>query len=166
MADNITTPFGTFRTDEISGVHTQIVKLGSGLADSTELLGGDAANGLDVDVTRVGGVGGTTFRDLDAKATVGINVKASAGKVLTLTIANKNAAIRYFKLYDKATAPTSADTPKATIPVQPNSTISVLGDSIGASFPTGIGYRASTGVADNDNNDPTANDVIIFGTYA
>jgi hypothetical protein len=166
MADNFQTPYGQFGAKDVgAALLHQFIKLsfGTGVVPAD----GDAANGLDVDVTRVGGAGGTQFRDLDAKATTGINVKNTAGKLLTLVASNQHATLkRYLKLYDKATAPVAGDTPKATIVLMPATTILVLGDSIGASFPTGIGYRASTAVADADNTDPTANDVVISGTYA
>lgn len=60
MADNVTIPAtgtGTatpvVATDDVSGVHYQYVKLADGAADSSAKIGGDATNGLDVDVTRV-----------------------------------------------------------------------------------------------------------------
>ena len=42
-------------TDETGGVAYQRVKLVDGAIDGTDAIGGDATNGLDVDVTRVGG---------------------------------------------------------------------------------------------------------------
>ena len=64
MADNVTIPAsGTgdatpkVATDQLAtGEHVQIVKLADGTADSAARIAGDAANGLDVDVTRVQGV--------------------------------------------------------------------------------------------------------------
>lgn len=60
MADNVTIPAsgtGTatpvIATDDVSGVHYQYVKLVDGAADATGKIGGDATNGLDVDVTRL-----------------------------------------------------------------------------------------------------------------
>lgn len=56
MADNvpITAGSGTdIATDDVSGAHYQYVKLADGAADSSAKIGGDATNGLDVDVTRV-----------------------------------------------------------------------------------------------------------------
>lgn len=56
MADNvpITAGSGTnIATDDVSSVHYQIVKLADGTLNSTALIGGDATNGLDVDVTRM-----------------------------------------------------------------------------------------------------------------
>ncbi len=74
MADNLTTtttvstiPSGTvIATDEISSAHVQIVKLMDGTDGGSGRIGGDAANGLDVDVTRVSGTvtvgdGGSTI---------------------------------------------------------------------------------------------------------
>jgi len=56
MADNveITAGVGTpISTDEIGGKHYQRIKIADGVDDSTAMIGGDAANGLDVDVTRI-----------------------------------------------------------------------------------------------------------------
>lgn len=70
MADNVAITAGsgtTIATDDISGVHYQRVKLVDGTLDGTSAIGGDATNGLDVDVTRIqagenhlGEVGGKT----------------------------------------------------------------------------------------------------------
>lgn len=56
MADNVAITAGsgtTIATDDISGVHYQRVKLVDGTLDGTGAIGGDATNGLDVDVTRI-----------------------------------------------------------------------------------------------------------------
>lgn len=58
MADNVTANAGSggavFRTDEVSvNVHVPYTKLMSGTDGATDLIPGDAANGLDVDVTRL-----------------------------------------------------------------------------------------------------------------
>ena len=100
-----------------------------------------------------------TYRNLDAQITGSI-VKASAGGIFDLTVSNANAAIRYLKLYNKATAPTSADTPVRTYMLPPSSTV-VIPVTDGINFTAGISLRASTGVADNDNTAPAANDVIV-----
>jgi hypothetical protein len=59
VADNTTLDPGTggdtIATDDIGGVKYQRVKLVDGTADSATAIGGDATNGLDVDVTRVQG---------------------------------------------------------------------------------------------------------------
>jgi hypothetical protein len=64
MADNIiysgsgsSVPANTVqKTDDVGGAHVPYVKLLDGTADGTGAIPGDAANGLDVDVTRVQGV--------------------------------------------------------------------------------------------------------------
>lgn len=100
-----------------------------------------------------------TYRNLNAQTTGSI-VKAAAGGIFDLTMSNANAAIRYLKLYDKATAPTASDTPIRTYLLPPSSTV-VVPVTDGIRFDAGISLRASTGVADNDNTAPSANDVIV-----
>jgi hypothetical protein len=59
LANNTTLNAGTggdvIATDDIAGTKYQRVKLMDGTEDSTAVIPGDAANGLDVDVTRVSG---------------------------------------------------------------------------------------------------------------
>jgi len=100
-----------------------------------------------------------SYRNLNVQIT-GSVVKASAGGIFDLTMCNTNAAIRYVKIYDKATAPTSSDTPIRTYSLPPSSTV-VVPVTDGIDFTLGISLRASTGVADADNTAPSANDVIV-----
>ena len=55
MADNTVLPGTgeTYAADDCAGVKFQRVKLVNGTLDATDAIGGDAANGLDVDVTRM-----------------------------------------------------------------------------------------------------------------
>jgi hypothetical protein len=57
MSDNTTLNVGTggdvYASEDISSVKYSLVKLVSGTASSTARIGGDATNGLDVDVTRM-----------------------------------------------------------------------------------------------------------------
>lgn len=59
MADGVAITAGsgtTIYTDDVAGAgHVQFVKLMDGTLDSSAKIGGDATNGLDVDVTRVSG---------------------------------------------------------------------------------------------------------------
>ena len=100
-----------------------------------------------------------TYRNLDVQIT-GSVIKAYAGGIFDLTMSNTSAAIRYVKLYDKATAPTASDTPVRTYFLPPSWTI-VVPISDGINYVNGISIRASTGVADSDNTAPSANDVIV-----
>lgn len=104
-----------------------------------------------------------TYRNLDVGVTGSI-IKNAAGDILDITIANTSAALRYVKLYDKATAPDENDTPIRTYPVPIGGSISpVVPDGIG--FTNGISIRATTGIADNDTGAPTANDVVVNVGY-
>jgi hypothetical protein len=100
-----------------------------------------------------------TYRNLDAQVT-GSVVKAYTGGVFDLAVSNSNAAARYLKLYDKATAPTETDTPIRTYYLPPLS-LTHLSIPDGIKFITGISLRASTGVADADTGAPTTNDVVV-----
>jgi hypothetical protein len=100
-----------------------------------------------------------TYRSLDCQP-AGVNIKSSAGEVAGWFISNQAGAVRYVKLYDKATAPSSSDTPKLTIAIPANSAANVIAPA-GIDFTAGIGIRGTTGVADNDTTAPTANDIIV-----
>lgn len=106
----------------------------------------------------VGG-GASTYRTLDGQNT-GVNVKVGTGAVVGWYLFNASASVRYVKLYDKATAPTQADMPLVTLPLPvSNQGANLLGT--GPGFVNGLGIRVTTGLADNDNGAPTANDVQV-----
>lgn len=100
-----------------------------------------------------------TYRNLDVQVTGSI-VKAYAGGVFNLDVSNSNAAARYLKVYDKATAPTASDTPIRTYYLPPLSLTSIPVPD-GIKFSNGISLRATTGIADADTGAPTANDVVV-----
>lgn len=90
----------------------------------------------------------TTHHLISAASTNATSVKASAGTVNTLQCSNSNAAARYLKLYNKASAPTvGTDTPVMTILVPPTQTIFVDTGAYGIRFSTGIAYALTTGIA-------------------
>lgn len=107
--------------------------------------------------------GATPYRNLDLGVT-GQVIKASAGQLYGYYVANQSASWRYLKWYDKATAPTQADTPVFTYPLPPNSA-GHRGIPPGVAFAAGISVRASTAIADNDTGAPTANDVVLNAEY-
>jgi hypothetical protein len=96
--------------------------------------------------------------------TTGRVVKAYNGKLILMQISNVSASVCYVKIYNKATAPTSADTPVFTYAISGNQNIQMNLDE-GVMFDQGISLRASTGAADNDNTAPGANDIIVNATY-
>ena len=105
----------------------------------------------------------STASYLDAGATGSI-VKATGGTVCMITAHNASAAVRYVKLYNKATAAAAADTPKLRFHLAAGASLSVAVPN-GIYFPAGIGVRCVTGVADNDNTGATLNDVLINIAY-
>ena len=100
-----------------------------------------------------------THRNINLGAT-GVLIKDAKSQIFSMVLCNTAASINYVKLYDKVTAPANTDTPTHTIALQANQTLSVsVGQGI--EFVSGIGMRATTGVADNDNTSPAANAVIV-----
>lgn len=148
MADNTAqNGTSTIATDDIGGTHYQRVKRSLG-RDGTA---SDAA---------------TAHRLLSAAAanqdsTV---VKGSAGVLYGIAATNSNAAARYLKVYNKATGPTSADTPVFTFYLPALGGISIPMPT-GVDFSAGISLRMTTGVADNDANAVAANEIIASTIY-
>jgi hypothetical protein len=110
------------------------------------------------------GGGCSVFRKVDLNAT-GRIAKATPGRLYGWYLSNTGVAVAYVKLYDKATAPTSADTPVLTIPVAAGGFVPFQ-HPVGLSFSAGISARAVTGVADNDNTGAGSNEVIAQLFYA
>jgi hypothetical protein len=105
----------------------------------------------------------TIARLLSAAASVNNTlVKASAGDVYNIYGHNANAAARYLKLYNKATAPVAGtDTPVATFYLAPQASFRFEFPK-GLYFSTGIGYALTTGVADADTGALTAGDILAL----
>lgn len=96
-------------------------------------------------------------------------VKSTRGVLIGLDVTNTNAAVRYLKLFDKATAPVCGTD-------APTHTILVPGATAGAGhtpnlfahpmpFALGLGYCMVTGVADSDNTAVAANELILNLSY-
>lgn len=91
-------------------------------------------------------------------ATVG---KASAGTVYTIEAMNTTAAVKYLKLYNKATAPTvGTDTPFRTIALAPSNTRSVVHFPNGLYLNAGISFALTGAAADADATVLVAGDVV------
>lgn len=82
-------------------------------------------------------------------------IKASAGNVLGIYITNDNAAVRYFQLHNKATAPAAAEVPIRSLKIPAgtanNPGVLILGRDFfgpgGQYLATGIGWAVSTTLA-------------------
>lgn len=108
-----------------------------------------------------------TVHTLNSAATTNAtSVKATAGRVYSLLLSNQNAAARFFKLYNKASAPTvGTDIPVAVIPVPASSTLVLELGTFGVQFGTGIAYAVTGAIGDTDTTVITAGDFKVNMQY-
>lgn len=104
----------------------------------------------------------SVVRLLSAAATTNAtSVKATPGRLHKIRGYNAAAAVRYLKLYDKATAPVvGTDTPVATIALKPTDVFDIDFGLHGLFFAAGIGFALTTGSANADTGALTAADVV------
>lgn len=101
-----------------------------------------------------------------AASTNATTTKASAGTVWSVIATNTNAAVRYLKLYNKASAPTvGTDVPVLTIPLAVGVPTQINGGSNGIRFGTGISWALTTGATDADTGAVAANEIKVAIAY-
>jgi len=128
----------------------------------TGATGADGTNAASVSnpapTRNVGSTGSS--RIVSAAASTNATVaKASTGTLGLVTGYNANAAPRYLKFYNKATAPTvGTDVPVWSEYLAPQSKFSIA--FAGMYFSAGLSYAMTTGGADNDTGALTAADVL------
>lgn len=105
----------------------------------------------------------TVYRSL-ALADTGVAIKTTPTRVLGWSLTNSSGAIRYVKLYNKATAAAAADTPVFTIGVPTLSTVTFY-PSGGVNFPLGLSARCVTEPADAGTTGATSGDVLAHILY-
>ena len=156
----------------------------TGIAGATSLPAGtnnigdvDLASAIPTGTNSIGRVnpepqaanGLTIHRLLSAATTNAQSIKASAGQVYAIYAHNTNAAVRFLKIYNKASAPTvGTDTPVLTLPIPGNTAGAgfVLDTGgMGIAFATGIASATTTGVADTDTGAVAANEVVFNLLY-
>lgn len=120
-----------------------------------QLVAGSAAIGsLAAGSANIGNVGISppTSHNLNAAATTNAtSVKTSAASLYSIFATNTGAAIRYLKLYNKASAPTvGTDAPVLTIPIPAGGFVNPPLGAMGIRFATGLAYAITTGAADTD----------------
>jgi hypothetical protein len=104
-------------------------------------------------------------RLLSAASTNATSVKGSAGQVYGWFIYNTTSSAKFFKLYNKASAPTvGTDTPFMTIPIPATSGTNVE-YSMGIPMGTGIAFALTGAVGDADTTALAANDVVVNLLY-
>ena len=109
----------------------------------------------------------TPYKLIAAGSTNATSVKATAGQLYEIVAENFNTAIRYLKIYDKATSPTvGTDTPIWTIAIPPASASGQVGGVSktipkGIALASGLAIALTTGLADSDTGAVNANDVVL-----
>lgn len=107
----------------------------------------------------------SAFSTNTAATTNATSVKASAGYLQEVTVSNTSGAIVYFKVYNKASAPTvGTDIPLLTIPVAASSTVSSGFGSAGKRFTTGLAWAITGAIAATDTSAVAAG-IQVSGTY-
>jgi len=93
-------------------------------------------------------------------------VDGTVSVITNIVLSNSGNDDVYFKLYNKATAPTvGTDTPVLVIMIPAGQTVSVPAGVTPIRFPLGIGYGVTKGIADNDTTAIDASKVIVTMTY-
>ena len=124
---------------------------------------GTAAVSIAADVTTVVKPTTLAYRNI-ATSSTGQIVSAVPATIRQFCAQNSAATNQYVKLYNKATAPTNADTPVFTF-LLGSATGIVANTILNHSFTVGIGVRATLLPADNDNTAAT-NFVFTNLTYS
>ena len=152
MADNIQLNSGSggsiAAADDVSSVYYQRVKI---------VPGGDGV---------VANSGCTNYSYLAAASTNQDSQvpKASAGVLYGLTVTNSNTSARYLKVYNKASSPTSGDTPYRRYLIPAGGGVREQ-FPFGLNFDTGIAFRLVTGAADNDATAVAAAEILLNLEY-
>jgi hypothetical protein len=112
----------------------------------------------------VGGL--TTHKTVAAGSTNATVVKASAGQVYGIQVNNVNAAVRYLKLYNKATAPSvGTDVPVKTLAI-PAASVQQFHWPAGIAFAAGISFATTTEATDGGTTGISASESVINIDYA
>ncbi len=113
--------------------------------------------------------GSSNYTALSTAAVLTAEIKSSAGKVFGIQCFNTNAAARYVRLYNQTGAPASTDTANVVwqgiIPGATTGAGFVVQFPKGKQFTTGIGIRATTGIAHNDTGALAANELTFNVDY-
>lgn len=113
--------------------------------------------------------GATPGKLVSAATTNATSVKASAGTLYSVSVGSVNAAVRYLKFYNKASAPTvGTDTPVQIFSIPGNTAGAGREVQIpvcGIEFSTGIAFALTTGAADADTGAVAASEIVVSYSY-
>lgn len=122
----------------------------------------DATN----DVQRTAPASPLTYTHNSAATTNATLVKSGESALMALAVSNVNAAARYLKLYNKATAPTvGTDRPVLTIPIPATGIANIQFGCMGLLFTLGLCFALTTGAADADTAAVAANEQKVVLSY-
>jgi len=155
-------------TARTSGTQNWIFKLGTYATEPIPAAQVSATQPVSGTVTANQGtlVTPTASNINSAASTNAAFIKNAAGTVYNILVSNTNAATRFVKFYNKASAPTvGTDVPIITIAVPPNGTIHADMGTLGHRFGTGIAIAITTGSADSDTGAVAANEVKVLTAY-
>lgn len=118
-------------------------------------------------VQEVGGPanGGSLYNKISTANNNSTNIKNSAAQVYSVAACNINAAVRWLKIYNSASAPTcGTDTPVMRFAIPVNNCINATFPT-GAGLGSGLGICIVTGATDADNTATAANEQTVQITY-
>lgn len=112
--------------------------------------------------------GVSTFHHaISAASTNATSVKNTATALSAVILGNTTASVKYWKLYNKASAPTvGTDTPIATVVIPPNGSFVVPFDMFPERLATGLAYAITGGSAVSDTTAVAVGDVTVHLAYA
>jgi hypothetical protein len=111
------------------------------------------------------GVGWRSSRTISRADTNATVVSRATGKLGGWSLFNANAAARFLKIYDKASAPTvGTDVPVVTIALAPGQSPSVE-MTAGIALANGLAFALTTGVDDLDTGAVAAREILVNLLY-
>ena len=176
-------PTGSNAIGSVGVTGTVTATIGTALPTGTNVIGGVTQSGtwnvgsittlpaLAAGTADIGAVKQThkptPYKLISAATTNATSVSATANTLLYgYYISNTNAAVRYVKFYNKASAPTvGTDVPVLTLAI-PASGAANVSFPAGVNFTTGLAFATTTGAADTDTAAVAATEVIVNLAYA
>ena len=147
-------------TQPVSGTVTANIGTGA-LAAGTNAVG-DV--GLQYRANATGAA--TTLKFASSTTVNNALVLTGARRLIGWTLTNTTASFKYFRFYNKATAPTSGESPTFMVGIPPNSTVVSPPIVGGIAMSLGLGIACTGAVADTDATVTAANDVVGAIYYA
>lgn len=148
-----------------------VVTLSTSLTDAMVGLDSPLPAGANtigaVTMVTAGSPPAATSHDLTAAATTNAtSVKGTAANLYEVSLTNYAAYTTFFKVYNKATAPTvGTDIPVATLEVAANSSRVIEFGALGLRLTTGYAFAMTKLQADTDTTVLVAGDLKVIGAY-